>query len=97
MAVRPAPPAPAKKSFIAKIAGSIASHAYMSLAIIIVLIILVIGIYVYYHGFLFLGPYAKKSGFRPGKKRPAGGGDAGAGDEAGDPETERLIDSINHQ
>lgn len=91
-----APGAPGKKSFVAKLATSVAGHAYMSLAIIIVLLILVIGLYVYYHGLFFLGPYAsaKKGGFRSKKKKDPG--DESSAEEAkGDPETERLIDSIN--
>jgi len=84
-----------KKSFVAKLAASVAGHAYMSLAIIIVLLILVIGLYVYYHGLFFLGPYAStKGGPRPKKKKDSGD-ESGAEDAKGDPETERLIDSIN--
>lgn len=97
-AMRPAGPAgPAKKSFFAKMAGAVAGHAYMSLAIIVVLVILVIGLYVYYHGFLSLGPYAKhgKGGFRAAKGKHKDSDDAEPGAEKGDPETERLIDSIN--
>lgn len=97
-APRPGPPAAPKKSFVAKMASAVASHAYLSLAVIVVLVILVIGLYVYYHGFLFLGPYASggKGGFRSKKKKDEGGGDPGS-DEKGDPETERLIDTINRQ
>lgn len=93
-AMRPA--GPAKKTFVAKMAGAVAGHAYMSLAIIVVLVILVIGLYVYYHGFLFLGPYAKhgKGGFRAAKGKRKDSDDAEPGAQ-GDPETERLIDSIN--
>jgi hypothetical protein len=92
------PAGPAKKTLVAKMAGAVAGHAYMSLAIIVVLVILVIGIYVYYHGLLFLGPYAKhgKGGFRTakgGKRKDPDDADPAA--EKGDPETERLIDSIN--
>jgi len=96
----PAARGPGKKSIVAKLATSVAGHAYASLAIIVVLLILVIGLYVYYHGLFFLGPYAsaKKGGFRPKKKK--GGDDSSAEDAPGpsakgDPETERLIDSIN--
>lgn len=79
---------PPKKPFVARLAAAVAGHAYWSLAAIIVLTLLVVGLYVYYHGFFFLGPYAHK---------PKGGrAKKGGEDEAqGDPETERLIDSIN--
>ena len=91
---------PAKKMFIAKMAGVVAGHAYMSLAIIVVLVILVIGLSVYYRGFLFLGPYAQHSKGAPraangGKRKDPGDPGADQGAEKGDPETERLIDSIN--
>jgi hypothetical protein len=98
------PPAP-KKPLVAKLAARVAAHAYMSLAIIIVLLILVFGLVVYYRGLWFLGPYAAgalrgKKGAR-GKKKDQGGGEGAPGalgsDEKGDPETERLIDSINRQ
>jgi hypothetical protein len=92
------PAASAKKAPIAKMAGIVAKHAYMSLAIIIVLVILVLGMHIYYHGFLFLGPYAKpsKGGFRSAKSnKRKGADDADAESQKGDPETERLIDSIN--
>ena len=70
----------------------------MALAVIVVLVILVIGLYVYYHGLLFLGPYAKAGGKGSrGRKKKDGGSDGGDGsEERADPETERLIDSINH-
>lgn len=100
----PALGAAPSKSFVAKLAGAVASHAYMSLAIIIVLTILVLAIYVYYHGLLFLGPYASKSGGdRRSKKKKEGGflaeTDAGTVDDSpsGDAETERLIESITRQ
>jgi hypothetical protein len=91
-------PAAAKKSFIGKLAGSVAAHAYLSLAIIIVLLILVLGLVVYYRGFLFLGPYASSTrGHKPTRKRKESGDASGvAADEPpGDPETEKLIESIN--
>jgi hypothetical protein len=89
-------PGGAKKTFVAKLAGAVADHSYMSLAIIVVLVVLVIGAYIYYHGLLFLGPYASpgKSGFRSAKGGKRKDPDAEGGDQ-GDPETERLIDSIN--
>jgi hypothetical protein len=91
--------APVKKSLVAKLAASVAGHAYMSLALIIVLLILVIGLYVYYHGLFFLGPYASAQRSTKGgakKKGSSGASDeTDTGDAKGDPETERLIDSIN--
>jgi hypothetical protein len=93
---------PAKKSFIAKLAGAVSNHAYLSLAVIVVLLIIVIGLVVYYRGLLFLGPYAPgaRRGKGPHKKKKdeggAEGGASGSGPDAqGDPETEKLIDSIN--
>jgi putative methionine-R-sulfoxide reductase with GAF domain len=82
---------PAKTTFVAKMAGAVAAHARMSLAVIVVLAALVIGIYVYYHGILWLGPYAGRGGRAAKAKRKA------ADAEPGDPETERLIDSINRR
>jgi len=82
-----------KASIMSRMAGTVARHSFMSLAIIIVLIIIVIGMMVYYRGFLFLGPYA--SGGKKNKKKPSADGDDAAGEERADPETERLIDSIN--
>jgi hypothetical protein len=69
----------------------------MALAVVVVLLILVIGLYVYYHGFLFLGPYAKCAPRRGKAKKDSGGGGGDASDDRGDPETERLIEAINHQ
>lgn len=93
-------PAPAKKSVVAKLASAVAGHAYMSLAVIVVLVILIIGMYVYYHGLLFLGPYAsRKAGFKS-KSKGKKGKDKDSDDEddvKGDPETEKLIQSINQQ
>jgi len=94
MAVRPA--GPVKKSLVTKMAGTVASHAHASLALIIVLTVLLIGVYVYYHGLLFLGPYARPRKSRASKKRKDDDdADQGAQEQKGDPETERLIDSIN--
>jgi hypothetical protein len=84
------PPPAARGSLAARLAGAVASHAYMALAMIIVLVIVVIGMYVYYHGLFFLGPYVGK------KKMAAKGSVAGASDDPpADPETESLINSIN--
>jgi hypothetical protein len=85
-AARPGAP---KKALASRLAGAVASHAYASLALIIVLVILVVGLYTYYHGILFLGPYAKGG---KGKKKDKASDE---GEVSGDPETERLIDSIN--
>ncbi len=93
-ALAPAVATPTRKSFVAKMASSIASHAYMSLAIIIVLAIVIVAMFVYYHGLFFLGPYAKGAGPRARRKKEAAD-DQPASEDAADPETERLIDSIN--
>jgi hypothetical protein len=101
MDTQQAPPVAAKNSFVSKMASSVANHPYISLAIIVVLSVLVIGAYVYYHGFLCLGPYAAAAeGFRAGAKKAKGGkprraAEADASDPDSDAETERLIDSIN--
>ena len=93
-ALRPA--GPAKKPLVAKMAGMVASHAHASLAIIIVLTVLLLGLYIYYHGLFFLGPYARPRKSRATKKRKdEDEADQGAQKQKGDPETERLIDSIN--
>jgi hypothetical protein len=78
--------------------AKVASNPCTSLAIIAVLTILVVGMYVYYHGFLFLGPYAPRVAKRgaQGSEKGADKGSAADKDSAkGDPETERLIESIN--
>lgn len=88
-ATPPAPQTPqaGRRSFTARLTGGIANHAGAALAVIVVLIILVVGLYVYYHGLFFLGPYARGGRGAKGAK--------GAADEAGDPETEKLISAIN--
>lgn len=95
------PPATAapKKSFAAKITGAVARHAQLSFAIIVVLLILVIGLYVNYHGFFIFGPYAAaaKSGTRSKRSKSGSDADSDSDGERSDPETERLIDIINHQ
>lgn len=78
----------ASRSPVAKLAGLVASHAHLALALIIVLIVVVVGLLVYYRGVWFLGPYAAG---RAGKGKPAA---TSAGGETDD-ETERLIDAIN--
>jgi hypothetical protein len=85
----PAPAPICKKPFIASLAEAVARHAYLALAVIAVLAALAVGLYVYYHGFLFLGPYAQLA--RLGARRKADDGD---GDKE-DPETERLIEALN--
>jgi hypothetical protein len=94
MAVRPS--GPVKKSLVTKMAGAIASHAHASLALIIVLTVLLIGVYIYYHGLFFLGPYARPRKSRAAKKRKDDDdANQSAQEQKGDLETERLIDSIN--
>jgi hypothetical protein len=88
-------PAP-KKSFVARLAAGVAAHAYLSLAVIVVLLVVAIGLYVYYHGLWVLGPWARPRG--KGRRRaPEAAAEAEPADGAGDAETERLIDSINHR
>jgi hypothetical protein len=104
----PAAPPAGKKSLASKLAGAVGRSPYASLAIIVVLTILVISLYVYYHGFLRVGPYAAGFTASAGNKvktaRPESGGasDSRAKDassaapaDSGDPETERLIAAIN--
>ena len=89
---------PAKKSFVARLAGAVSSHAYLSLAVIVVLLILVIWLCIYYRGFLFLGPYVHAPPKTKKRKFTAAADEASVPidvDEKGDPETERLIDNIN--
>lgn len=100
MSFAPATPA-VSKSFVAKAAGAIASHSYASLAVIVVLVIVVIGMFVYYRGLWFLGPYAECAQLSKGSKGAAAkskrkaSDDDESGDEKGDPETEKLINAIN--
>lgn len=92
----PASP-PAKRSAATKLAGAVGRNPYASLAVIIVLTIVVISMYVYYHGFLWLGPFAARGSRRP-ERKPASRKEPPAADppqESGDPETERLIAAIN--
>ena len=88
---------PVKKSLLSATANAVACHSYMSLAIIVILIIMVIGLYVYYHGILGLGPFASRG---PAARKPGARGKVkeadDKNDEKSDPETERLIDSINN-
>jgi hypothetical protein len=87
----PARAAPAK-SIVTRMTSFLAGHAHMTLAIIIVLIVLVIGLFVYYHGLLFLGPYASaKAGFKSKERKKDADEDAAKAD----PETEKLIATIN--
>ena len=81
----------------------VAARSYMSLAVIVVLLILVIGGYIYYHGLFMFGPYAagRTSARKGGTTSKRAAADTPAedalDDSTADPETERLIDSINNQ
>lgn len=85
-----------------KLSRTCASNGGTCLAIIIILAVVVIAMYVYYHGLFGIGPYSgskstgdKKAGFR--KKKPTDDDAAtdSPKDERADPQTERLIDTIN--
>jgi hypothetical protein len=98
----PGAPRPAsgadRQPFVAKMVAKVASNACTSLAIIAVLVVLVVGMFVYYHGFLFMGPYAKravKCGAKSSAKKSEKPADKDSDSEKGDSETERLIESIN--
>ena len=93
-APRRAPGDTPRPTLVATMVAKVASNARASLAIIAVLVILVVGMYVHYHGFLFLGPYAKRAA-RRGAKGVEKSADAGGDNDKGDSETERLIESIN--
>lgn len=82
---------PQKMSIMDNIKGQISSKPMFALAIIIVLTILLIGVIVYYHGILFLGPYANS---KPATSKVASTKRA-TDDETSDPETDKLINSIN--
>ena len=88
-------PEPPKKSFMARLTGAVAAHSSMALAAIVVLAVLLVATIVYYRGLLFLGPYAGRAGFAAGAVAAAPSGAAAAPAAKGDPETERLIESIN--
>jgi len=87
---QPAGPAAGAKTLVTRLTAAVAGHARFSLAVIIVLLITTIGVYVYYHGLFFLGPFSK------GGRAPREKSDAGSGEAKGDPETDRLIETINH-
>ncbi|MDE2097438.1 MAG: hypothetical protein KGL39_09355 [Patescibacteria group bacterium] len=88
-----------KPGLYKRLAAKCASHGSACLAVIIVLAALVIVLYVYYHGFLFLGPYAKGVTRLRASKKDKGGGapaDTDTGkDVQPDKETAKLIQSIN--
>lgn len=90
-----APPLPPRPGLAARLTASVADSPRLALGAICVLAALVVGLYVYYHGLLFLGPYAgrpaKAKPARAAAGRPGGGGEA----EATDPETDRLVDAID--
>jgi hypothetical protein len=90
---RPASSEPPKRSFMSRMTGAVAAHASMALAAIAVLAVMLVATIVYYRGLLFLGPYAGRAGFAAGATAAAGAAPPAAA--KGDPETERLIDSIN--
>lgn len=92
-----------KSGFIGKWAGWCSRHGGLSFAIIVILVVLVIVMFIYYNGYFGLGQ-GRGSRFLKGasgsgrKKKESARNTAQAGgdDEGrGDPETERLIDSIN--
>lgn len=99
--------APKKPGLLAGAASWVATHASAAMGLIIVLIVLVVVMFVYYHGIGFIGPYAKTGG--DGKAAARGGGTKGGGGSGGgkrehaeaepqpDPETARLINTINSQ
>jgi hypothetical protein len=108
--VRPPVPTPAaiapaaKKALVARLATMVGNHAYLSLATIVVLTIVLVALYVYYHGFLFLGPYkasAATRGAKAAKKKDARGtGKTNKNqkpEDAEEAEIERLIETIDQQ
>ena len=76
-------------------ADTVAGNPFMSLAIIVVLLIVVVGLYTYYHGILCLGPYVSTGAAASRSSRARGKAPEIDDAAKGDPETERLIDSIN--
>jgi hypothetical protein len=92
-----APAAPSgRKSIVSRLASVLSSHAHLTLAIVVVLVVIIIGMFIYYHGLLFLGPYAK-AGFKSGSaaRRKKAEGDEDEESAKADPETEKLIATIN--
>ena len=95
-----------KKSFMNIASNTVANHSKLSFAIICMLTVLVIGMYIYYHGFFILGPYAssdnkskdsskdnKKDKSKDASKDSSKNKDKS--NEIEDIETENLIKSIN--
>lgn len=100
------PAAFVKKSFMDTASNTVANHSKLSFAIICMLTVLVIGMYIYYHGFFILGPYASndntskdKSKDSQKEKQKDNKKDKqkdNKSNEIEDIETENLIKSINN-
>jgi len=91
---------PARPSLLAKASAAVAARPNIALAVIVVLTVVVIATVVYYKGLFFLGPYSKPlaavNGIDPSPLAgTAHGAQQGAPQNAGDAETQQLIDSIN--
>jgi hypothetical protein len=97
-----------KKSFMNTASNTVANHSKLSFAIICMLTVLVIGMYIYYHGFFILGPYAssdnkskdsskdnKKDKSKDSSKESSKDNKKDKSNEIEDIETENLIKSIN--
>jgi hypothetical protein len=100
MSAAPAPgaaPAPPKKGLMTRFSGMVANHPSAAFGVIVVLAVLVVATLVYYRGLAFLGPFAGRSGFAAAVGGAAGAAARPAAADAAkaDPETERLIESIN--
>lgn len=98
MADAPAP------SVGARLCAGLASRPSLALGLIVALALALVASLVFYRGLGPLGPFAgdaTSSGFRKGAKKAGRRRPAAASDEdeedAGDPETQRLIEAINRQ
>lgn len=99
MADAPAP------SVGARLCAGLASRPSLALGLIVALALALVASLVFYRGLGPLGPFAgdaTSSGFRKGakkagRKRAAASSDDEGEDDAGDPETQRLIEAINRQ
>lgn len=81
----------APPSLVGKMTTAVGSNPGMALAALVVLTVALVSALVYYRGFMSFGPYAKGRPARAAKAAAA----AAPAEEKGDPETERLIASIN--
>jgi hypothetical protein len=87
-----------KMSLAGKMAGSVASHPRLALAVMAFMAVTIIWYQVYYKGILFVGPYAKTAAVRKkaagaGRRASASAGKA-EGQDGEDPEQARTESEV---